>query len=137
MLRGTGTTGLTDTVDLLAQQRLLGEAVNLVVGGTTLFTGTPANRPPLSGTVNVDDANTISGVAIAGSGAPAIAGATGDVAGTIADVTLSGAAGGLNLNATTGTWDLSRPHRQHHRRDRGQPHQRRHRQLHPGRRPSR
>jgi hypothetical protein len=114
VLRGTGATGLTDTVDLLANQRLLGEAADLVVAGTTLFTGTPANRPPLSGTVNLDDANTIRGVAIASLsptppaiGAPAIVGATGDVAGTITDVTLSGAAGGLDLNATTGTWDLT------------------------------
>jgi hypothetical protein len=102
-----GTSNYTGGYSLVANERLIGEAVNLVVGGDTLFTGTPANRPSLSGTVNLNSGNTISGVAIAGSGTPAISGGSGDNSGTIADVTLSGGSGGLDLNTTSGTWNLS------------------------------
>jgi VCBS repeat-containing protein len=111
VLRGSGTTGLSDTVDLLAQQRLVGEAVDLVAGNTTLFTGTPANRPPLSGTINLDDGDTISGIAITGGFAQtaAIAGNSGDVSGTIADVQASHLVNGpcLQLGGTSGTWEIS------------------------------
>jgi hypothetical protein len=102
-----GTSNYTGGFNLDANERLIGEAVNLVVGGDTLFTGTPANRPSLSGSVNLNSGNTISGLAIAGSGAPAISGGSGDNSGTIADVTLSGGSGGLDLNTTSGTWNLS------------------------------
>jgi hypothetical protein len=102
-----GTSNYTGGFNLNANERLIGEAVNLVVGGDTLFTGTPANRPSLSGSVNLNAGNTISGLAIAGSGTPAISGGSGDNSGTIADVTLSGGSGGLDLNTTSGTWNLS------------------------------
>ncbi len=50
--KGDGiTTGLAGGFSLFTNQKLLGEPVNLVVGADTLATGTPANRPSLSGTV--------------------------------------------------------------------------------------
>ena len=105
---GTGTsTGLTDDVSLLASQRLIGGAAALTVGATTLHTANPANRPHLAGTVNVDDANTITGVEITSSATPAVRGGTGDAGGTLDDVTLLGTGGGLELNGTSGTWDVT------------------------------
>ncbi len=105
---GTGTsTGLNDTVALLASQRLIGGAAALTVGATTLHTANAANRPQLAGTVDVDDANVVTGVQITSSATPAIRGGAGDAAGTIDDVVLQGTGGGLELNGTSGTWDVT------------------------------
>ena len=106
--RGNGTTtGLTTTVDLLANQRLHGEAIHLVVDGVTLFTGAGGQRPNLAGNILLAAGNHLSGFAIAGSASPAIAGGAGDASGTIADVVVTGSAGGLQLSGTSGTWNLS------------------------------
>ena len=60
--KGDGTSvGLTGGFTLLASQKLLGEPVNLVVGADTLATGTPANRPSLSGTVALASGSRVEG----------------------------------------------------------------------------
>lgn len=104
--RGDGTTtGYTDDVSLLASQRLLGQATALVVDGTSLV---PAgSRPSIVGTVDVDDANTVSGLQIASSATPGIRGGAGDAGGTIDDVVLAGGGGGLALVGTSSTWNVS------------------------------
>ena len=107
--RGDGTsTNLTDTVSLLGSQRLVGAAAALTVGGTTLESANAANRPSIAGTVELDDANVVEGLSIASSATPAIRGGAGDAAGTLDDLLLSGAGGGVELSSTSGTWDVSR-----------------------------
>jgi hypothetical protein len=98
-------------------ERLIGEAEGLVVGGDTLAAPNPSARPTLTATnadvVDVDDGNEIRGLDLdpAGTGG-GIAGTTGDVGGTIANVNITdtGTAGtqpGLELNGTTGTFNVS------------------------------
>lgn len=108
MYRGDGTsTGLTDTVSLLSGQRLVGGTQSLTIAGTELVAANGANRPAITGTVDLDDANTVTGVQITSSATPAIRGASGDDAGTIDDVVLNGSAGGLELVGTASTWNVS------------------------------
>ena len=109
VFRGDGTsTGLTTaTVSLGASQRLHGEAVDLVVGGTTLFTGSSGQRPNIAAGVTLDDNNSVSGVAVTGNAVPTIGAGAGDVNGTIADVVVGGNFGGILLQGTSGTWNLS------------------------------
>ena len=100
-----------------ANQRLIGEAANLVVSGATLHTGAPANRPTITDNnadvVNLAAGNTVTGVDIDPQGAGGgIAGGTGDAGGTITDVNIVdtatfGTQPGLELDATTGTWNIS------------------------------
>lgn len=108
---GDGTaTGLTGGVALLAGQRLVGAAENLTVAGTTLESGLDANRPAISGSVTLAAGNTVEGLAITTSAANSINGGTGDASGTLDDLVLtpSGAAGGgISLNGTSGTWNVS------------------------------
>jgi hypothetical protein len=96
------------SLDLMASQRLIGSKVDLLDGATLLYAGTPSLTPSLTGTsVKLDDANVVRGLDIAGSAAPAIDGGAGDTDGTIDQLTLSGAGGGLNLNGTSGTFNVS------------------------------
>src|SRR5206468_10615720 len=88
--KGDGTTtGLTGGFSLLANQKLLGEPVNLVVGADTLATGTPANRPSLSSTVALASASRVEKIDIAGSAGATIAG-TNAGGSDVTNVTLSG-----------------------------------------------
>ena len=106
--KGDGTTtGLTGGFSLLANQKLLGEPVNLVVGADTLATGTPANRPSLSGTVALASGSRVEAVDIAGSGGAAIAG-TNTGGSDVTNVNLSGGAGGVALTgAAAGTFNFT------------------------------
>ena len=100
--KGDGTTtGLTGGFSLLANQKLLGEPVNLVVGADTLATGTPANRPSLSGTVALASGSRVEAVDIAGSAGAAIAG-TNTGGSDVTNVNLSGGAGGVALTGLAG-----------------------------------
>ncbi|HXJ64394.1 MAG TPA: Ig-like domain-containing protein, partial [Actinomycetota bacterium] len=95
--KGDGTTtGLTGGFSLLASQKLLGEPINLVVGADTLATGTPANRPSISGTVALASGSRVEAVDIAGSAGAAIAG-TNTGGSDVTNVNLSGGAGGVAL----------------------------------------
>jgi hypothetical protein len=102
-------TGLGGGFALLASQQLIGETRDLVVGGDTLYDSDPADRPTVQGTIALDDGNTVTGLKVQASGAAALAGATGDDSGTIADIVVEASTGGsgLNLNATSGTWNIS------------------------------
>lgn len=104
-------TKLGGGVTLVAGQQLIGEAQDLVVGSETLFDSAPADRPTIAGSVQVDDGNTVKGLTIQSqaAAAPAIAGAAGDVSGTLDDLRLTAAAAGsgLSLSGTSGTWNVS------------------------------
>ncbi|HXU03436.1 MAG TPA: Ig-like domain-containing protein, partial [Polyangia bacterium] len=106
--KGDGTTtGLTGGFSLLANQQLLGEPVDLVVGADTLATGTPANRPSLSGTVTLASGSRVEAVDIAGSGGPAISGIQSGGS-DVTNVNLSGGAGGVSLTSTAaGTFNFT------------------------------
>jgi len=111
------TTGYGAGIDLKANQKLIGEAATLTVGSDTLHTGDPLKRPTI--TDNNDDvvalaaANEVRGVELDPQGTGGgIAGASGDTGGTIDDVRVidTGTAGtqpGLELDATTGTFNIS------------------------------
>lgn len=106
------TTKLGGGVTLLANQQLIGEAQDLVVSGETLFDSQPTDRPTISGSVAVDDGNTVHGLTIQSQSAAAAAidGGAGDAGGTLDDLTLTaGGSGGsgLVLSGTTGTWNVS------------------------------
>jgi hypothetical protein len=109
VFRGDGsTTGHAGGVSLLDGQRLIGEAQDLQVGSDVLYDSTPSQRPSITGTVAVEDGNTVTGLAINGGGGAAISG-NGDAGGTLADLQLTAAGGGTGvaLSGTTGTWNLS------------------------------
>ncbi|MEA2440977.1 MAG: hypothetical protein QOH76_2401, partial [Thermoleophilaceae bacterium] len=106
--------------DLLASQKLVGEAATLTAGSpaATLHSSDASNRPTLTdnnaNVVNLDDSNTVAGVGIDPQGTGGgIAGASGDTGGgTIDDVQIAdnGTAGtlpGLELDSTTGTFNIS------------------------------
>ncbi|MDX6481049.1 MAG: large repetitive protein, partial [Gaiellaceae bacterium] len=106
--KGDGTTtGLTGGFSLLANQKLLGEPVNLVVGADTLATGTPANRPSLLGTVFLASGSRVEALDITGSAGAAIAGS--NTGGSdVTNVNLSGAGGGVSLvGAAAGTFNFT------------------------------
>ena len=116
VFKGDGTnTGQNAGITLKTNQTLLSDKYDLAVGGHTLATGTPANRPVIGNSggagVTLASGDTVKGFDITGSGAGAfaIAGGSGDASGTIADNVLHGAsgAGGLTLNGTSGTWAVS------------------------------
>jgi VCBS repeat-containing protein len=111
------TTGYGAGVDLKAGQRLVGEVAELRVGGVLLRSAVPAARPTITDTgadvVTLAAGNTVRGVAIdpQGTGGGIFGGASASN-GTIHDVRVvdTGTAGtqpGLELDATTGTWDVS------------------------------
>lgn len=105
---GDGTsTGLTDDVDLVGGQDLVGAAEPLTVNGTTLETANAANRPLLRGTVNLAAGNVVEGVQITSLATAAIRGNGGDASGTLDNLQLAGGFGGLELNGTSGTWSVS------------------------------
>ena len=62
VLDGTYTSGIT----LEDNQSLLGQAVDLVVDSTTLITGSPANRPDITGNVALASGNTVQGIDLNG-----------------------------------------------------------------------
>jgi hypothetical protein len=87
-----GTSDYIGGFNLGANERLIGEAANLVVGSDTLHTGDPAKRPTITDT-NADVVDLVGIIEVRGleidpSGAGGgIAGATGDTGGgTIEDV---------------------------------------------------
>jgi hypothetical protein len=66
------TTGYGAGIDLKANQKLIGEAANLVVGSDTLHTGDPTKRPTITDSnadvVALDDANEVRGLEVDPSG---------------------------------------------------------------------
>ncbi|HMJ96488.1 MAG TPA: Ig-like domain-containing protein, partial [Thermoleophilaceae bacterium] len=110
--------GYSAGIDLKANQKLIGEAAALIVSGDTLHAADGANRPSLTDNnadvVALDDNNEVRGLELdpegTGSG---IAGAAGDTGGgTIDDVRIidTGTGGtnpGLELDSTTGTFNVS------------------------------
>ena len=106
-----GTTGQNAGAVLDANERLIGEADDLVVGGDTLYDGAAARRPSIGNAagagVALASGSTVQGLSIGGSGGAAIAGRSGVAGSTIADVTLTGDAGGLALTSTSGTFTVS------------------------------
>jgi hypothetical protein len=87
------TTGYAAGITLKANQRLFGEAVDLVVAGVTLHTGIPTNRPAITDNnadvIDLAAGNTVSGLNVDPQGTGGgIAGGSGDAGGTIADVTI-------------------------------------------------
>ncbi len=110
IFRGNGLpVGLTLDLDLDTNQRLHGEAIDLVVDGVTLFTGAGGQRPSLAGSIILGNNNHLSGFSIAGMASVAAIspGTTSIVGGTIANVVVTGSAGGVDLTGTAGTWNLS------------------------------
>ncbi len=106
-----GTTGQNAGAVLDANERLIGEADDLVVGGDMLYDGTAARRPSIGNAagagVSLANGSTVQGLAVNGSGGAAIAGRSGVAGSTIADVNLTGNAGGLALTGTSGTFNVS------------------------------
>jgi hypothetical protein len=109
-------TGYAAGLDLKAGQRLIGEAADLTVGGVQLRSGVPAARPTLTDVgndvVTLSTGNTVRGVQIDPQGAGGVFGGSSAANGTLHDVRIvdAGTAGtqpGLELDATTGTWDVS------------------------------
>ena len=118
VFKGDGTTtGQNAGIVLKANQRLLGEAVALVVGSDTLFAGNAVNRPAVSGNpgVKLATGSRVEAVDLAGSGGPAICAGTAAPCSaaaaangsTVTNVNLTGNAGGFNLAGGTGTFALS------------------------------
>ncbi len=109
---GSGTTtGQNAGAVLDANERLIGEAADLVVGGDTLYDGAPARRPSIGNAagagVTLANGSTVQGLAISGTGGAAISGRSGTASSTISDVTLTGNSGGVALSGTTGTFALT------------------------------
>ncbi|WP_183092703.1 beta strand repeat-containing protein [Nocardioides stalactiti] len=113
----TTSNGYDTGITLKANQALLGELVDLVIGSDTLATGFVNARPRLTNTdadvITLDDNNTVRGVLVnpTGSGG-GIAGGTGDVGGTITDVRIAdlssaGTQPGLELDGTSGLWTFA------------------------------
>jgi VCBS repeat-containing protein len=109
--QGSGTTGQNAGAALAANERLIGAADDLVVGGDTLYDGTNAQRPTIGNAAGVGvtlaSGSTVQGLAISAAGGAVISGGAGVAGSTIANVTLSGSAGGLSLSATSGTFAIS------------------------------
>ena len=110
--------GYAAGISLKASQKLIGEAAALVVGADTLHGADAANKPSITDNgadvVELDDGNEVRGFNIDPQGAGGgIAGASGDTGGgTIDDVNIvdGGTAGsqpGLELDSTTGTFNVS------------------------------
>jgi hypothetical protein len=116
---GNNTTlGYTTGLNMKANQQLVGQAADLVVGGDTLQQADASKRPQLTDAledvVALDDGNTVTGIEVDPTGANSgIAGASGDTGGgTIADVRIidtgvAATAPGLELDSTTGTFNVS------------------------------
>jgi hypothetical protein len=112
VFRGDGTaTGQNAGIALKANQRLLGQATDLVVGGDTLFDGTSAQRSKIgngSGVgVTLASGSRVEGIEATASGGAAIGGGAGVAGSTIADVVAAGSSGGVALSGTSGTFALS------------------------------
>jgi VCBS repeat-containing protein len=113
-----GSGNYTGGLPLEASQRLIGQAANLTVGSSTLVAGDPTKRPTITNAgadvIDLDDANEVRGLQVDPSGTGGgIAGATGDTGGaTIDDVRIidtgtTGTQPGLELDSTTGTFNIS------------------------------
>jgi hypothetical protein len=110
------TTGYAAGIDLKTGQRLVGEVAELQVGGVLLRSAQPGARPTITDSnadvVVLASGNTVRGIDVDPQGAGGgIAGGAGDVAGTIRDVRIvdAGTAGtqpGLELDGTSGAWDV-------------------------------
>lgn len=112
VFKGDGNnTGQNSGVTLKANQRLLGQAVDLVIGGDTLFDGSAAQRSKIgngSGTgVTLATGSRVEGLEISASGGTAISGGAGVNGSTLADLVVGANAGGIALVGTTGTFALS------------------------------
>jgi hypothetical protein len=114
----------TAGIDLKPTQKLVGQASDLVVGTDTLQPAYPAKRPVISDSASdvvvLDDGNLVSGIEIDPSAASGggIAGVSGDANGSDASGTIdnvkvidddgtNGGQAGLDLDGSTGTWDIS------------------------------
>ncbi len=116
---GTGTTtGYAAGFSLKANQQLIGEVADLVVGSDTLHTGVAGKRPTITDNnadvVDLDDNTTVRGLTIDPQGTGGgIAGSTGDTGGgtvenvNIIDTGIAGTQPALELDATTGTFNIS------------------------------
>ncbi|HST41742.1 MAG TPA: Ig-like domain-containing protein, partial [Conexibacter sp.] len=108
---GSGTTGQNAGATLDANERLIGEAVDLVVRGDQLYDGASARRPSIGNAagagVTLATGSTVQGLAISAAGGAAISGRAGTAASTINDVRLTGSGGGLALSGTSGAFDVS------------------------------
>ncbi len=112
IFRGDGnSTGQNAGVTLKANQRLIGQADDLVVGGDTLFDGTSAQRPKIgngSGTgVTLASGSRAEGLEVSASGGTAISAGSGVAGSTLADLVVAGNAGGVALSGTSGTFAVS------------------------------
>ena len=105
------TTGMNAGAVLNANERLLGEATDLVVRGDQLFDGAAPRRPSIGNAagagVTLATGSRVEGLAVGAAGGAAIAGGAGTAGSTIADVRLTGSSGGLALSGTSGTFDVS------------------------------
>jgi VCBS repeat-containing protein len=112
------TTGYAAGINLKANQVLTSEAANLVVGADTLWTAVAGARPTLTDNnadvVDLDDNTTVRGFVIDPQGTGGgIAGTTGDTGGGtidnvfIQDAGTRGTQPGVELDATTGTFNVS------------------------------
>ncbi|HET6999096.1 MAG TPA: tandem-95 repeat protein [Solirubrobacterales bacterium] len=110
--KGDGTTTKQNAgIALKANQRLLGEATDLVVGADTLFDGAPAQRSKIGNSAGVGvtlaSGSRVEGLDISAAGGRAISGGAGVVGSTIGDVLAGGSAGGVGLIGTSGTFEIS------------------------------
>ena len=98
-------------VTLKANQQLLGEAVDLVIGGDTLFDGSAAQRPTIGNSAGVGvtlaSGSRVEGLKVAAAGGKAISAGSGVAGSAIADVVAIGSAGGVGLSGTSGTFAIS------------------------------
>lgn len=111
------TAGYNAGIDLKPNQSLLGEAATLQFGADVLHTAIPGARPTITDTnadvVSLASNNTLRAIELDPQGTGGgIAGGAGDNGGTIDNVHVidAGTAGtqpGLELDGTTGTWNLS------------------------------
>ncbi|MDW5597849.1 Ig-like domain-containing protein [Conexibacter stalactiti] len=108
---GSGTTGQNAGAVLDANERLLGEAVDLVVRGDTLYDGASARRPSIGNAagagVTLATGSTVQGLAVSAAGGAAISGRAGTAGSTINDVRVTGSSGGLALSGTSGSFDVA------------------------------
>ena len=112
------TSGYAAGINLKANQKLIGEAAALTVGSDTLHSADAANKPSITDNnadvVDLDDGTEVKGFNIDPQGTGGgIAGSLGDTGGgTIDDVNIvdtgtPGTEAGLELDSTTGTFNVS------------------------------
>nr|WP_246345176.1 Ig-like domain-containing protein [Conexibacter arvalis] len=105
------TRGMNAGATLDANERLLGEAADLVVDGDRLYDGSAARRPSISNASGVGVAlasgSHVEGLAVTATGGAAISGGAGVAGSTLRDLTVSGSGGGVALSGTSGTFTIA------------------------------